>query len=408
MKILVFNAGSSSIKYQLFEMCDRTVLAAGRVERIGEPSSRLIHRGRQPDGGWAERTLTQPFATHRDAMAAIDAVLQETQAYRNPAELFGIGHRLAHGGDVFREPTLIDDKFLTLVRPLNVLAPLHNPAMLMAIEIALANFPGVPQVAVFDTAFHHTLPPHAYHYAVPREWQRLYQVRRYGFHGTSMRCVAKRTAARLGRPLETLNLIVLHLGNGSSAAALRGGQSVDTSMGLTPLEGLLMGTRCGDLDPGVMFHVLRATGWSSERLESLLNKDSGLKGICGENDLRSIQQLAAAGDEPARLAIDMLAYRNKKYIGAYYAVLGRVDAIVFTGGIGENSALVRWHSCAGLQALGIVVDAAKNEACVSASGEIQSDESPVKVLVIPTDEEFEIAEQTVERLACAQRTPAEQ
>jgi len=398
MKVLVFNSGSSSIKYRLFDMHDRSVVASGMLERIGEEESCLYHRHGPAGGSEQQIVRPHPVLHHREGMGRITAVLEETHAYRDPCELFGIGHRMAHGGEAFREPTLIDQKVLRTMRQLTPLAPLHNPAMVMGIEVALSSFPGVPQVAVFDTAFHHTLPPHAYHYAVPREYYRRHHVRRYGFHGTSIRYVARQAARRLGRDLASMNLIVLHLGNGSSAAAIRQGISVDTSMGMTPLAGLVMGTRCGDLDPAVVFHLLRETGASREQLEDALNKDSGLRGICGENDMREVQRLAADGDADASLALDMFVYSVKKYVGAYYAVLGHVDALVFTGGIGENSVPIRERVCEDLQALGIEVDSNRNNHCPKTGGAIHREGTPVAVLVEPTDEQLEIAVQTVETI----------
>jgi len=398
MRVLVFNFGSSSIKYQLFDVRDRTVAASGLLERVGEPHSRHIHRARCNTGEFSEIVEEKPVADHKQGMDRITTALSQTQAYQDPDELYGVGHRLSHGGEVFREPTLIDDAVLETIRELTPLAPLHNPAMVTGMELAMAGFPNVPQVAVFDTAFHHTIPPHVYHYAVPRELYGSYQVRKYGFHGTSIHYVAKQAASHLERELDSLNLIVLHLGSGASAAAIQQGKSLDTSMGMTPLDGLIMGTRCGALDPAVVFHLSRTTGWTNERLESLLNKESGLKGICGVNDMRLVERRAESGDEAARLAIDMYAYRIKKYIGAYYAVLGRVDAVVFTAGVGENSALIRACSCEGLEKLGIVIDPERNDVQPDDTFEIHAKESPVKLLVIPTNEELEIAELVVERI----------
>ncbi len=396
MKVLVFNFGSSSIKYELFDMRERATLATGLLERIGESESRLGHRCQNGGNEFDEIVDETPVADHRQGMDRIGAILQQTKAYQDPSELYGIGHRLAHGGEAFREPTLVDDAVLETIRGLTPLAPLHNPVMVAGMELALASFPGVPQVAVFDTAFHHTIPPHVYHYAVPRELYRSYHVRQYGFHGTSIHCVAKRAAQHLDRPFDSLNLIILHLGSGASAGAIRQGKSIDTSMGMTPLAGLIMGTRCGDLDPAIVFHVARLSGWSNEHIEAMLNKESGLKGICGENDMRVIEQRAESGDEAAQLAVDMYAHRTKKYIGAYYAVLGHVDALVFTAGIGENSPLIRARACEGLENLGIAIDPDSNSQQLDDVFEIQSDNSPVKVLVVPTDEELEIAEQTVD------------
>ena len=308
---------------------------------------------------------------------------------------------MVHGGEYFREPTRIDRQVLERIRDMIPLAPLHNPANAMGIEVTLQYAPDIPQVAVFDTAFHQSIPAHAWHYAIPERLYSEQRVRRYGFHGTSHHYVAKQAARQLGKALSSLNLITLHLGNGASVAAIRHGHSVDTSMGMTPLEGLIMGTRCGDIDPAIHFYLCRQAGLKFEQVESLLNKDSGLKGICGANDMREVHSLADAGDDRARLALTMYGYRIKKYIGAYYAVLGHVDALVFTAGIGENDAWLRAQACSGLQALGIDIDSAKNTQAGEGVFAIQRDGSPVSVLVVPTDEEYEIALQTVECVGAA-------
>jgi acetate kinase len=314
---------------------------------------------------------------------------------KSSAELLGIGHRVVHGGEAFREPVLIDEKVIETIRDLIPLAPLHNPANLLGIEAARQVFPGVPQVAVFDTAFHHSMPPHAFTYALPYSFYALHGVRRYGFHGTSHLWVAKKAAAHLKKPLVSLNLITLHLGNGASAAAIRQGLSVDTSMGMTPLEGFAMGTRCGDLDPAIPFYLKRVTRLADGDFEALLNKGSGLKGICGANDMREILRMANRGEPQAQLALELYCYRIKKYLGAYFAVLGRVDAVVFTGGIGENAASIRKQCCQGIEVLGITVDDRKNEKAYEEVLEIQRDGAPVKILAVRTDEEREIAEQTI-------------
>lgn len=401
MKILVINSGSSSIKYQIFDVRDASVLASGLLEQIGESGSKLTHRWKDDAGQNQEIVRSQPVSNHQDGFELIVAVNAESGTVRYPKELFGIGHRVVHGGEAFREPTLIDAKVVETIRQMIPLAPLHNPANLVGIEAAMARRPDVPQVAVFDTAFHQAMPPKAFHYALPHSWYRDYHVRRYGFHGTSHHYVAKQAARHLGRPLEALNLITLHLGNGASAAAVRQGKSVDTSMGMTPLEGLIMGTRCGDLDPSIPFYLARTTGKSNEELESLFNKQSGLKGVCGVNDMREILRLAENGDSRAQLAVDMFCYRTKKYIGAYCAVLGQVDAVVFTGGIGENAAPIRKGSCDGLAGLGIILDDQKNASTSGGAFEIQESRSLVKILVVPTNEELEIAQQTVERIRTA-------
>ena len=395
MKILVLNSGSSSIKYRLFDMTAKTVLASGVIEQIGEAGSRLIHHNRNRNGEMEEIVTAETVADHRQGFQLMEAVLGESGAVQDNKELFGIGHRVVHGGEEFKEPTLIDKKIIDTIRRLIPLAPLHNPANLLGIEVAMQSAPQVPQVAVFDTAFHQSIPVHAFRYAIPQDLYEAHHVRRYGFHGTSHYYVAKQAAKLMQRPLKTLNLISLHLGNGASATAVKGGISIDTSMGMTPLEGLIMGTRCGDIDPAIIFYLKRKTGLARDAVESILNKQSGLKGICGVNDMRQIEELARDGNSRAQLAIEMVCYRIKKYIGAYCAVLGRLDALVFTAGIGEKSPLIRACSCQGLAHLGIAVDPDKNNRKSKEAFEIQTESSTVKILVIPTNEELEIAEQTV-------------
>jgi acetate kinase len=395
MKVAVINCGSSSIKYEVFRVPDLVMLATGLIEKIGSNEGRLRQRRRNADGTFDEQVYSKQLANHRDGFEFMADVNREDRIIQDEKELVGIGHRVVHGGEFFREPTLIDDHVVAAIRSLIPLAPLHNPSNLLGVEIARKRFPGTPQVAVFDTAFHQTLPPHAFHYAVPYEWYATHHVRRYGFHGTSHLYVSREAAKYLGKAPESTNLITLHLGNGASCAAVRGGLSIDTSMGLTPLEGLVMGTRSGDIDPALHFFIMRETGMSADELETSLNAQGGLKGICGLNDMREIQEQAASRVERASLALDMFCYRIKKYIGAYLAVIGRLDAIVFTGGIGENSSVVRSRVCSGLEHLGVSVDDARNAAVSGNVAEIQADGAPVKLLVIKTDEEGEIARQTV-------------
>lgn len=392
MKILVINSGSSSIKYRLFQ--DLSQLADGIIERIGESRSRFIHRLFH-NQETKEVISEQPISDHEEGMRLVFTRLIEAGCLQHIADLLGIGHRVVHGGEVFKEPTLIDEKVLIDINKTIPLAPLHNPANLKGIEIALKICPNVPQVAVFDTAFHQTLPAHAFHYPVPYSWYRTYHVRRYGFHGTSYYSISKQAAAYLKKPVEKLNLIALHLGNGASATAIKAGKSIDTSMGMTPLEGLMMGTRCGDIDPSLPFYLVKAMGKSNEELDLLLSRESGLKGICGANDMREVHALAKKGNPMADLAIEMYCYRIKKYIGAYYAVLGQLDALIFSGGIGENDSLIRKNVCIGLAHLGIVIDDQKNQATGYQPFAIQREAEPVKVLVIPTNEELEIAQQTL-------------
>jgi len=394
-KILVINAGSSSIKFELFEMPSERGVANGLLERIGEPESRLAWR----TAAAKDKTIeARPVADHAEGLRWILAAL--TQGAGAPvadmSEIGAVGHRVVHGGEKFREPAIIDDATLGEIEGLIPLAPLHNPANVTGIRMMRDLLPHVPQVAVFDTAFHQTMPPKAFHYAIPEGFYRDHDARRYGFHGSSHKFVAREASRYLQVAPERLNLITLHLGNGASAAAIEGGKSVDTSMGLTPLEGLIMGTRCGDLDPALHFYLERITGKPFGEIEKILNRESGLKGICGTNDMREIQERVKGGDERAALALDMFCYRVRKYIGGYFAALGSLDAVVFTGGIGENSAVARARSCERLSGLGIVLDERKNEAVAEGIREIQADGSRVRILVIPTDEEREIAQQTVE------------
>jgi len=395
MKVVVVNSGSSSVKYEVFDSTDFSVLSSGLLERIGESESQHTHRAYGASGTVKEIVRRGRVGNHEEGFRFILSMPAESAVIKSSAELLGIGHRVVHGGETFQEPVLIDENVLETIRDLIPLAPLHNPANLLGIEAARRVFPGVPQVAVFDTAFHQSMPPHAFTYALPYSFYALHRVRRYGFHGTSHLWVAKKAAAHLGKPLGSLNLITLHLGNGASAAAIRQGLSVDTSMGMTPLEGLVMGTRCGDLDPAVPFYLRRATRMPEGDLEAVMNKGSGLKGICGANDMREILQMANRGEPLAKLALELYCYRIKKYIGAYFAVLGRVDAVVFTGGIGENAASIRKQCCQGLEGLGITVDDRKNEKACEEVLEIQQDDAPVKVLAVRTKEEREIAEQTI-------------
>ncbi|MCU0935349.1 MAG: acetate kinase [Gammaproteobacteria bacterium] len=395
MKVLVLNSGSSSVKYRLFDMERREEVAGGVVERIGEAEGALTDRVRRADGGFESTTRRQPVADHRGGFALIGEALRTGGGLDDPRALFAIGHRVVHGGEAFRAPTRIDAGVLAAIREVAPLAPLHNPANLIGIEAALEAAPGVPQVAVFDTAFHQTMPAHAYRYAVPEDWYVRYRVRRYGFHGTSHAYVSRRAAAHLGRPPEAVNLITLHLGNGASAAAIAGGFCVDTSMGMTPLEGLVMGTRSGDLDPAVAFYLGRVAGLGPAEVEAALNQASGLEGLCGVHDMREVHRAAEAGEARARLALEVFAYRIRKYVGAYTAVLGRVDAVVFTGGIGENDADLRRRVCEGLDGLGIGLDGARNAAATGEVCKVHRQGSRVAVLVVRTNEELEIAEQTV-------------
>ncbi|MEW2471694.1 acetate kinase [Streptomyces sp. NPDC046994] len=389
--VLVLNSGSSSVKYQLLDMRDSSRLATGLVERIGEQTSRIKHTVAATGD---TREQNGPIADHQAALKAVAEELARDGLGLDSPQLAAIGHRVVHGGMFFSEPTVIDDAVLTEIERLIPVAPLHNPANLTGIRTAMALRPDLPQVAVFDTAFHTTMPEHAARYAIDTKIADRHRIRRYGFHGTSHAYVSRKTAGLLGKAPEDVNVIVLHLGNGASASAVRGGRCVDTSMGLTPLEGLVMGTRSGDLDPAVIFHLERVGGMSMDEIDTLLNKRSGLFGLCGDNDMREIQRRIDEGDAQARLAFDIYIHRLKKYIGAYYAVLGRVDAIAFTAGVGENAAPVREAAVGGLEGLGLAVDGDLNAVRGDGPRLISPAGARVAVAVVPTDEELEIATQT--------------
>ncbi|ATL85597.1 acetate kinase [Streptomyces malaysiensis subsp. malaysiensis] len=370
--MLVLNSGSSSVKYQLLDMADGSRPASGIVERIGEG----------------------PVADHAAALKQVADELAAKGLGLDSPELAAVGHRVVHGGTRFTEPTLITDEVVEEIEKLIPLAPLHNPANVTGIKVARSLRPDLPQVAVFDTAFHSTIPEAAARYAIDVRTADRWGVRRYGFHGTSHAYVSRATAALLGKDPAEVNTIVLHLGNGASASAVRGGRCVETSMGLTPLEGLVMGTRSGDIDPAAIFHLSRVGGMSTDEIDTLLNKRSGLAGLCGDNDMREIGRRMGEGDQAAQLAFDIYIHRLRKYVGAYTAVLGRVDAIAFTAGVGENSAAVREASMRGLTALGIEVDGVRNTLRSATARLISTESSRVAVAVVPTDEELEIASQT--------------
>ncbi|MET7611872.1 acetate kinase [Streptomyces seoulensis] len=390
-RVLVLNSGSSSLKYQLLDMRDNSRLAVGLVERIGEQTSRLRHT---PLATGETREQSGPIADHETALKAVAEELARDGLGLDSPELAAIGHRVVHGGMFFTEPTVIDDSVLTEIERLIPVAPLHNPANLTGIRTATALRPDLPQVAVFDTAFHTSMPESAARYAIDPRIADRYRIRRYGFHGTSHAYVSRETARLLGKAPEEVNVIVLHLGNGASASAVERGRCVDTSMGLTPLEGLVMGTRSGDLDPAVIFHLARVGDMSMDEIDTLLNKRSGLFGLCGDNDMREIRRRVDEGDEAAALAFDIYIHRIKKYIGAYYAVLGQVDAVAFTAGVGENAAAVRSAAVAGLEGLGLAVDEELNAVRSDDARLISPASARVAVAVVPTDEELEIATQT--------------
>lgn len=386
-RVLVVNAGSSSVKYQLLDVHSAAVLASGLIEQIGEREGRARHTT-----GGADFSATRPIPDHAAAFALLAAAFADHGPDLETDPPVAVGHRVVHGGTRFQAATVIDDDVLATLHDLTPLAPLHNPANITGIRAAMASFPGVPHVAVFDTAFHRTLPPAAYTYAVPPDWRETYHVRRYGFHGTSHQYVSHRLAAILGRT--DVAVVVLHLGNGCSACAVLDGASVETSMGLTPLEGLVMGTRSGDVDPAIPFHLARTAGLTIDELDAALNKASGLKALAGENDFRTVAARAAAGEPDATAAIDVVVHRLVKYIGAYAAVMGRLDALVFTGGIGEHSAALRAAVLSRLTVFGVELDRAAND---HPRGEtrVTTDGSGVAAYVIPTNEELQIAREAM-------------
>lgn len=382
MHLLVLNCGSSSIKFACFRAAPLVCLLRGQLEAIGSADARLILE----EPGGQQRHQACPA---RDYHQALEHLSHHLKLMGLPAP-DAVGHRVVHGGDKFKAPAVIDATVIAAIEATVPLAPLHHPANLAGIRLARKCWPGAVQVAVFDTAFHQSMPPHAFRYAIPRNWYEDFGIRRYGFHGLSHAYVAKRTAGWLGKPLETLDLITLHLGNGASACAIAKGQSRDTSMGLTPLEGLVMGTRPGDLDPGALLHLLSQRRMPPEELDRALNLGCGLKALCGHSDMRQIHTAIAGGNQDAELALEVFCYRVKKYVGAYLAVLGRVDAIVFTGGIGENDPEVRARGLTGLETFGIAIDEDKNRRRLEDVMEIQS--GRIKILVVATDEAREIAE----------------
>ena len=376
--VLVINSGSSSLKYQLVDADSGEARASGHIERIGEGSSSV------PDH---DAALRRAFDTLADDGVDLRA-----------CGLMAVGHRVVHGGNEFYRPTLMDDARIAALEDLSDLAPLHNPPALKGIEVARRLLPDIPHVAVFDTAFFHDLPPAASTYAIDRGVAEQWQIRRYGFHGTSHRYVSEQAAAFLDRPLGGLKQIVLHLGNGSSASAIAGTRPIDTSMGLTPLEGLVMGTRSGDIDPSIVGYLCRTANMSADDVEAMLNERSGVLGLAGERDFRRLREMIESGDGAAQLAYSVFIHRLRKYIGAYLAVLGHTDVISFTAGIGENDAAVRRDAVAGLEELGIVLDERRNLSGGRGARQISADGSPIGVLVVPTNEELAIARDCVRLL----------
>jgi len=401
MLILVINTGSSSLKYKLINMDHETVLASGVIERIGEHNARVTHK-KFPEQEKSETIVTKHAVKdhHQGLHLSISLMTdRESGVIRSIGEIDAVGHRVVQGGKAYSRATVIDDTVVDAIKERNPLAPLHNPANVTGIEISRKILPGIPQVAVFDSGFHQTMPPESFLYPLPYDYYRKKGIRRYGFHGTSHKYVFSQAAADMGRRPDKTSVISLHLGNGCSMAAIRKGRCIDTTMGLTPLAGLMMGTRCGDIDPAIIFHLAGHEGMSLNEISEILNNHSGMKGICGHNDMRDVRQLASQGDKMARLALDMFAYRIKKYIGAYCAVLGRVDALVFTAGIGENDTSVREDICLGLEGLGIEIDPEANRSLAGGHGPAHKAGSRVQIRVIPTNEELQIARETAAVLA---------
>ena len=392
MVILTLNCGSSSAKYQVYDWDNKDVLSVGVVERIGLEYSTIEHKCTGKDT--YEARFSSP--THKEAIELILKMLidKDYGCIKSLDEIGAVGHRVLHGGEMFKKSTLVDDDVVEKLKQIIPLGPLHMPANIMGIEAARKLMPSVPHTIIMDTAWHQTMPEESYMYALPYEWYEKYNVRRYGFHGTSHLYCAKRAAVLLGKENKDTNVIILHIGNGASACAVKNGVCVDTSMGLTPLEGLVMGTRSGDIDPAIVPYICNNTGLTVQEMDTYLNKKSGLLGICGKSDRRDVHTAADAGDKRAALGIKMEAQRIKKYIGAYSALLGRVDAIVFTAGVGEMGDHIRYYSTIGLENLGIELDEEKNLLSHTRNAEtvISKDSSPVKIFVIPTDEELVMTE----------------
>lgn len=380
MKILVINAGSSSLKFSLFCGPQSDLAEHGLIEHLGEKDGK----------------------THEDAINEVESILKQKGLAENLGDCEAIAHRIVHGGEEFHEPVLIDDHVIETIDELSELAPLHNPANLLPVQLIKTKYPQLTQVAVFDTAFHQTMPDYAYHYAIPNYFYEDHQIRRYGFHGTSHEYIVQRFAQLTEREIEECNIISLHLGNGASICAIEFGESIDTTMGFTPLEGVVMGTRCGDLDPAIPIYMIHHLGFSSEEVDTILNKKSGLLGICGENDMRSVMANSENNDAAATLAIDMYVYRINKLVGSYLSIMDEVDAIVFTGGIGEHATAIREQIMEGFSTrLNILVDEEKNNHLSEQGneGEISHEDSEIAVWVIPTDEEWQIAQHALELIS---------
>ena len=397
MNIFVLNSGSSSIKYQLFRMPDEEPVCTGLVERIGLENSVITHKV-FVDGKEKVIRRTLELVDHERGLYQVAQLLTDPEigVIQNPNEIDAVGHRIVHGGESFASTTIITRKVKEEIKKLFTLAPLHNPANYLGVEVAEKIFTKAKQVAVFDTAFHQTIPEVAYRYAMPQSFYSDLGIRAYGFHGTSHKYVTEKTIEYLQNPFA--KIITIHLGNGCSMTAVNAGKSVDTRMGFGPLNGLIMGTRCGDIDPSIIFHLVNQLGYSLEQVNNLLNKQSGMLGLTGMSDMRDIRKAIEAGDPQAQLAYDMYAYRIKKYIGSFAAVLNGLDAIVFTAGVGENDYYIRQLVCSEMDFFGIKLEEEKNKHHSSGVLEISTDDSNVKVLVVPTNEELEIVKQCFELL----------
>ncbi|MDF2835253.1 MAG: acetate kinase [Paenibacillus sp.] len=393
MKVLVINAGSSSLKYQLYNMTDESVLASGRVERIGMDSSIVTH---EPAGKPEARDVSEILDHVTAVKRVIDMLIHPAHGVLSSMdEIDAVGHRIVHGGEAFKHSVIVTPEVKAEIKRLFDLAPLHNPAHMMGINAVDANMPGVPQVVVFDTAFHQTMPETSYLYPIPKVLYRRHKIRRYGFHGTSHSYVSEAAARYLNKPLESLKLVTCHIGNGASCAAIMDGKTLDTSMGMTPLEGLRMGTRSGDIDPAIVPFVMNKEELTLNEVNSMLNKHSGMQAISGlSSDMREVEEAMSEGDANAKLAFDMYVYRLKKYIGAYAAAMNGIDVLLFTAGVGENSATLRKAVCDGITFLGIELDDALNAERKKTARDISTPDSRVKVLVVPTNEELLIARDT--------------
>ena len=396
-KILVINCGSSTIKYQLFNMDTKEVLCSGLVEKIGESISRITHK-KFPDTDKATKTVQEEqFPTHAEGMKkAVDMMLHgDTAVITDINEIVGVGHRIVHGGSYFK-PMIVTPEVVENLHKVIPLAPLHNPGHLIGIQVAQEIFPDATHVVVFDTAFHQTMPPEAFMYPLPYEIYEKYAVRKYGAHGTSHKYVARKAAELLGKPLDQTNLITCHIGSGSSISAIKNGKCIDTSMGLTPLDGLMMGTRCGSIDPATVGFLMRNAGLDIDAVDKMMTKQSGLLGICDVNDMRDVHAKVAAGDEKAKLALDMLTYRIRGFIGNYFAQLnGNLDALIFTAGVGENDEIVRREVINGLTGLGFKLNEEENNKRPGEYALISAPDSKFKIYVIRTNEELEIANETL-------------